>query len=1100
MVKCKYTAYDVAASVASIRASALGCWLANAYDVDERGRAFELRFNKSAGAVALERAWDGGERAAGPGGAESEKVMIVLESGARAHRTRYERRRMDGTPSAFARALRTHARTKRLNDVRQLGRDRAIDFCFGSGDTGCHVILELYGQGNVLVTDANYTVVALLRTHRDDEKGVKILVNHPYPLERFRGWRQYEREDVVSALTSGSVRDREGAEGADENDAAAQRAPSTLREALCRGFGYSPAIAEHVALTAGIENGSSAMLPFPEDAFDSRVDGITSAVRELETWFEDVTTGARFAEARVYTKKDVKADGTDEIEVVDDFSPFVLKQNEGRPTKTYELPKGLDPAIAFDYVVDEYFSELESQSQVLARRKAEAQAITKLEKTLKDQQNRVEQLERERELEEQRAILIEYHHEAVDTAIEAVNSALAGGMSWTELEAMIKEERRLGNPVAGMIKSLDLANNEITINLENHLDELDEDEDESNGVSGKKKRVAVSVDLGLSAHANASVRFAAKKKNADKFEKTMNAQNKAVAAAEAKMKSAMERVANASTVTRARQTLWFEKFHWFITSENCLVIQAKDATQAEMIIARYMLPGDAFVHADVPQAPVTVVKPPPGGDVRAVPAYSLVQAGAAVMCRSGAWTSRAVKSAWWTTADRVSKISPVAGDRLLPGVVHVVHSDKQFLPHSQLVMGFGFMFVVSEKSEEAHKNDRLVRSDFNILEGDDLDGGDGEDEDDEVAEQDDGDDEGSDEGSSDAEVGRLAAFLDGAVGFAGENMKNDEDDDAGDDAGEKGDSDYDDLDERGKPSEAQNNKSAPRMSAKERKSQKKKKKGGAGHGEDESEDEDFVDPLAAMSGKKSAAAKSQDAGAKPLPRGKAAKLKRAKAKYADQDDDDRELAMSLLGANGGKSAPKGMTKKAARTAEKAAMEFAERKLAKPEAPSAPEPAAPAFRQRREAAAVKKDSDHGSQHVIVEPDETPLEERLKIEAERLAVVNRIVASPFRDDEIEYCLPVCAPIAATNALKYRMKVTPGAQKKGKAAKLAVEILLRAPFATRDELAALRLVSEADAAACLPPGCKISMPPGAAKILSNAKKNHASNAKKGKKGGRK
>ena len=1095
MVKRKYTAHDVAASVASIRAAALGCWLANAYDADEAGRAVALRFNKSARAV--ER--DGGAREGDVCAAESEKVVIVLESGARAHRTRVERRRVDGEVSALARAVRTRARTKRLSDVRQLGRDRAIDFCFGSGDTACHVILELYGRGNVVVTDANYTVAALARTHRDDEKGVKILVNHPYPLERFREWRQYEREDVVSALMSGDVRGREGAEGADEDDASTRRAPSTVREALCRGFGYSPAIAEHVALTAGIENGSSATLPFPEDAFDSRVDGILSAVRELETWFEDVTTGARFAEAHVYTKKDVKADGTDEIEVVDDFSPFALKQYEGRPTKTYEMPKDLDPALVFDYVVDEYFAELESQSLVLARRKAEAQAIAKLEKALKDQQNRVEQLERERELEEQRAILIEYHHEAVDTAIEAVNSALAGGMSWTELEAMIKEERRLGNPVAAMIKSLDLANNEITINLENHLDELDEDEDESNGASGRKKRVAVSVDLGLSAHANASVRFAAKKKNADKFEKTMNAQNKAIAAAEAKMKSAIERAENAPTVTRARQTLWFEKFHWFITSENCLVIQAKDAPQAEMIIARYMLPGDAFVHADVPQAPVTVVKPPPGGDVRAVPAYSLVQAGAAVMCRSGAWTSRAVKSAWWTTADRVSKISPVAGDRLLPGVVHVAHSDKQFLPHSQLIMGFGFMFVVSEKSAEAHKNDRLVRSDFNILEGDDLDGGEGEDEDDEIVGQDDGEDEGSaDEETTDAEVGKLAAFLDGAVGFAGENLKKDEDEteDDGD-----GDNEKNDSDEHDEPSAAaQNNKSAPRLSAKERKSQKKKKKGGAGHGDDDSEDDDFVDPLAAMSGKKTATAKSQDAGAKPLPRGKAAKLKRAKAKYADQDDEDRELAMSLLGASGGKSAPKGMTKKAARTAEKAAMEFEERKLAKPAAPRAPEPAPPAFRQRREVAAVKKDADHGSQHVVVEQDETPLEERLKIEAERLAVVNRIVASPFRDDEIEYCLPVCAPIAATNALKYRMKVTPGAQKKGKAAKLAVEILLRAPFATRDELAALRLVSEADAATCLPPGCKISMPPGAAKILSNAKKSHASAAKKGKSRGRK
>ena len=108
------------------------------------------------------------------------------------------------------------------------------------------------------------------------------------------------------------------------------------------------------------------------------------------------------------------------------------------------------------------------------------------------------------------------------------------------------------------------------------------------------------------------MRFAAKKKHAEKFDKTMDAQARAVAAAEAKAKAAIEKVANGAVISKARQTLWFEKFNWFITTENCLVLQAKDATQADMIMSRYMLPGDAFVHADVPQAPVTLVKPPPG--------------------------------------------------------------------------------------------------------------------------------------------------------------------------------------------------------------------------------------------------------------------------------------------------------------------------------------------------------------------------------------------------------------------------------------------------------------------------------------------------------
>ena len=1063
MPKQKYTAFDVAAVVAALRRSCLGCWCANVYDVD--ARTYALKFNKSSGAVARD---DGIDRAR----AESEKIVVLIESGCRVHRTKYDRGRREG-PSKFTQKLRMHVKTRRLNDVRQIGKDRAIDFTFGAGETECHVIVELYSQGNVVLTDGNYTVLTLLRTHRDDEKGVKIMGNHQYPLDRFKGFKRYDRDDVVSALERGAVAGETSEVSGDGKEA---RAPGTLREALCRAFGYSPAIVEHIALTAGIEKTSLATLPFDDDVREACVDRLAVAVHELESWFEGVTTGEIVPTPHVCTKMDAKADGTEEIEIFDDFSPFVLKQNEHRAAKTFELPPGTDPVFAFDNAVDEYFMALEAQSQILARRKAEQQAVAKLEKSIKDQKNRVEQLEREREKEEQRAMLIEYNHEAVDTAIEAVNSALASGMSWVELEAMINEERRLGNPVAGMIKTLDLERNHITIMLSNDLDVSDEDAQQG----GKSKRVPVSVDLGLSAHANASMRFAAKKKHAEKFDKTMDAQARAVAAAEAKAKAAIEKAANGAVISKARQTLWFEKFNWFITTENCLVLQAKDATQADMIMSRYMLPGDAFVHADVPQAPVTLVKPPPGSKVRAVPAYSLVQAGAAVMCRSSAWNSRAVKSAWWTTAEKVSKISPVAGDRLPPGEAYVAHADKQFLPHAQLIMGFGLMFVVSEKNAEAHKHDRLVRSDVNILEGD-------------VVDEDEDEDEGDDSGDASAEdvdikrVDDLADDLADATTLksAKEDATNDDDD--GNRAAER-----EKWTTGNKPS------SAPRMSAKERKLQKKKKKGGGGKRGDSDDDDDFVDPLAAHAStpvkeKKEPTEGGGGGGGKALPRGKAAKLKRAKAKYADQDEDDRALAMNLLGAGGG-------SKKsvAAKKAEKKAEQFEERKLEKPEAPTAPTPAPPLYKLRAaEKHAKRADGSTGGGDAADDDDENgddetsglSLEERIKLDDERVAVVNRIVGAALKNDDIEYCLPVCAPMVAVNAFRFRLKLTPGSQKKGKGAKLAMDVLSRAPFASPAEKAAIKLIPDADCAAALPGGVKISLPPGALKLARDTKKSHKS-----------
>lgn len=51
-------------------------------------------------------------------------------------------------PSGFSMKLRKHIRTQRLEDVRQVGMDRVVDFKFGSGKASNHVILELYASGD----------------------------------------------------------------------------------------------------------------------------------------------------------------------------------------------------------------------------------------------------------------------------------------------------------------------------------------------------------------------------------------------------------------------------------------------------------------------------------------------------------------------------------------------------------------------------------------------------------------------------------------------------------------------------------------------------------------------------------------------------------------------------------------------------------------------------------------------------------------------------------------------------------------------------------------------------------------------------------------
>lgn len=86
--------------------------------------------------------------------------------------------------------MRKHLRTKKLTSIQQLGMDRVIDLQFGRDEFACHVLVELYAQGNIILTDHNYNILSLLRSYtiqgneekEDGEQGAaRCAVHQQYP-------------------------------------------------------------------------------------------------------------------------------------------------------------------------------------------------------------------------------------------------------------------------------------------------------------------------------------------------------------------------------------------------------------------------------------------------------------------------------------------------------------------------------------------------------------------------------------------------------------------------------------------------------------------------------------------------------------------------------------------------------------------------------------------------------------------------------------------------------------------------------------------------------------------------------------------------------
>ncbi len=57
-----------------------------------------------------------------------------------------------------------------------------------------------------------------------------------------------------------------------------------------------------------------------------------------------------------------------------------------------------------------------------------------------------------------------------------------------------------------------------------------------------------------------------------------------------------------------RKREWFEKFRWFYTSGEKLVLAGRDAKQNDLLVSKMMEDGDLFFHADIQGAPATILK------------------------------------------------------------------------------------------------------------------------------------------------------------------------------------------------------------------------------------------------------------------------------------------------------------------------------------------------------------------------------------------------------------------------------------------------------------------------------------------------------------
>ncbi|HVP26723.1 MAG TPA: ribosome rescue protein RqcH [Candidatus Bathyarchaeia archaeon] len=480
----------------------------------------------------------------------SPPLNLVLEAGRKLHLTSYSLEK-PSTPPAFCMALRKYLREAWLIEVDQHEFERVVIFKFKSKEGGVQLILELFSDGNFILVDGKDTILQALSYRRMRDRN--ILRGEPFlfapstGLNPFRVNKEELREGLKKFGNVEAVR------------------------ALVRFLSIGGVYAEETLLRASVDKNK------PCDALSDR--DFNVMFDTLHNLLSYVTTGRLEPQIVLDEKNDF-------IDVV----PFKLER--------YETLKN-QPYASFNEALDEFYVKVSAVEKATAgievdklRREAE-----RLKRIIEDQEKTLDEAEGKAKLERHIGDLIYAHASELQVLFDKFLACLHAGKQWKELVSEVLTEKKTGALPSSFFESFDTKN--LVINV--HVDDL-----------------SFGLTIRMSLFENAAGFYERSKRSKQKLEGTKTAltdsreklsrveeQTRTVEVLEAT--KPVEAVKEAQK-NRIKLKAWFEKFHWFISSDGFLVVAGKDAVSNEVLVKKHTEVWDIVFHSDVVGAPFVVVK------------------------------------------------------------------------------------------------------------------------------------------------------------------------------------------------------------------------------------------------------------------------------------------------------------------------------------------------------------------------------------------------------------------------------------------------------------------------------------------------------------
>jgi predicted ribosome quality control (RQC) complex YloA/Tae2 family protein len=608
--KKEFTSFDVSAVVRELKETILDSRVSNVYQLDSK--TLLLKLHKP----------------------EKPVFGLVLESARRLDLTSYMVEK-PLVPPAFCMALRKYLRNGWLTDIEQYEFERVVVFSFKTKAGELRLVLELFGEGNIILVD---------------EKG-EIL--HALAYKRMRDRNILRGEAFVFAPPSGKNPFKVSEE--EFREELRNFGDVEVVRALARFLSIGGVHAEEVLFRAGVDKTK------PCNALsESDVDAIFDSLQGL---LSQVLSG----KLEPYVVLD-EAGGF--VDVV----PFRLRRYEGFKHQPYD---------SFNEALDEFYVRVaivEKAAAGLEVKKLEREA-ERLKRIIESQEKALAESKAETVKDRNIGDAIYAHVGELQVLLDRFLAAKKSGKEWNTIVSGVLAEKRSGLKPSVFFESFDtkgLVVNVCVDGLRFGLDFRDKLFDGAGRFYERSKRAKQKLEgakAALEESRKKLVEVEAKIKKAETLEHVKPAE-----AAEELVKRKIKRKE------------WFEKFRWFVSSDGFLVVAGKDAVSNEVLIKKYASADDIIFHADIIGAPFVVVKT----EGKEPSEQCLREAGEFAAAFSRGWREGfASTDVYWVKPDQLSKGGP--SGEYVPRGAFVVSGKRNWLRGVSLRVAVGV--VIKENGE-----------------------------------------------------------------------------------------------------------------------------------------------------------------------------------------------------------------------------------------------------------------------------------------------------------------------------------------------------------------------------------------------------------------